>query len=238
MKKIWLSAWIVLYTCGLYAQSIHPERNGVKSTDKNYYAFTQATLHTNSSKVVKNATLLIHKGKVIASGKNVSLPINTVVYDLKGKHIYPSFIDLFSTYGVKQSKKKKEKHSKRPQFTSLKKGPYHWNQAVTPEVETFNMLTHDEKMGSKLRKMGFGTVLSHHHDGIISGSGVLLCLGKKDNTSTDVADIGENILDPKASLHLSFDKGSSTQNYPSSDGKHRVDTPNLLRRFLVQEKQA
>jgi len=33
-------------------------------------------------------------------GKNVQIPLQTVVTDLSGKTIYPSFIDLFSDFGV------------------------------------------------------------------------------------------------------------------------------------------
>ena len=58
--------------------------------------------------------------------------------------------------------------------------------------------------------MGFGVVLSHDRDGIISGSSALVSLSEKN------VQAGQSILDPKAALHLSFDKGSSKQSYPSS----------------------
>ena len=56
--------------------------------------------------------------------------------------------------------------------------------------------------------MGFGAVLTHRADGISRGTGALVLLADGREHET--------VLNPRASHHLSFRKGTSSQNYPSS----------------------
>jgi hypothetical protein len=58
-----------------------------------------------------------------------------------------------------------------------------------------------------MRGAGFGAVLTHKMDGIVRGSGALVTLGSQPNQS---------LLNPLASAHYSFNKGTSTSGYPSS----------------------
>lgn len=124
MKHILMSLWVSIAVFGitLKAQEIYPERNGVKNVHSNYHAFTHATIHPSSSKIIEDATLLIHKGKVVAVGKNLKTPKNCVVHNYKGKHIYPSFIDLFSNYGIPPKKKPQKTNQKNIKSSRLKKG--------------------------------------------------------------------------------------------------------------------
>ena len=82
------------------SQEYFPKNDGVKENNAQYTAFTNATLFVSPTNKINNATLLIKQGKVIASGKNVTIPSNTVVVDLEGKFIYPSFIDLYTNFVV------------------------------------------------------------------------------------------------------------------------------------------
>ena len=43
---------------------------------------------------------------MIQVGAEVKLPQNTVIIDLKGKSIYPSFIDIYSDFGIAKTKRK------------------------------------------------------------------------------------------------------------------------------------
>lgn len=94
---------LTILWCGvsLFAQDYFPENDGVKSKNNNYTAFTNAKIFITATQVVEKGTLLIQNGKVVQVGKTVSIPKNTVLVDLKGKSIYPSFIDIFSDFGVK-----------------------------------------------------------------------------------------------------------------------------------------
>ncbi|WP_375577622.1 hypothetical protein ABWH96_11220 [Marivirga tractuosa] len=74
--------------------------NGVKDERPGLHAFINTTLHIDYQTTIENAVLVIQKGEVIASGKDVKIPNGAIVHDLKGKHIYPSFIELSSNIGM------------------------------------------------------------------------------------------------------------------------------------------
>ncbi|WP_460984210.1 amidohydrolase family protein [Spirosoma fluminis] len=194
-------------TCGAMAQTTFP-RNGVYDDRPGLYAFTNATIVVDPQTTLQNATLLIRNGRVEAVGTTVNLPAGVVVADLKGKRIYPAFIDIDSDYGMPEVKAERRAFTAPPQYESNKKGAYYWNQAIQPETDASVLFKADTKKADELRKLGFGAVLAHPHDGIVRGTGALVTL----------ADDRENtlVLKPNATAHYSFSKGSSGQTYPNS----------------------
>lgn len=183
--------------------------NGTHNKNNNFVVFKNATIYTDYQTRIDNATLLIQDGIIISVDENekIAIPPNAVTYDLKGKYIYPSFIDIYSSYGMPEKPKKKEP-SKGPQFSSNKQGAFNWNQAIKPEIDAVELYNTDEKQAAVLRSIGFGTVLTHQNDGIMRGTSALVTLNNEVENKTVVADNVAN--------HLSFDKGSSTQDYPGS----------------------
>jgi imidazolonepropionase-like amidohydrolase len=183
--------------------------NGTKNKIQNYYAFKNATIFVDYQTKIENGVLIIKEGKVVEVGtaKSVKIPANAVVYDVKGKFIYPSLIDIYSDYGMpKVEKEGRERFTQ--QFETNKKGAYNWNQAVHPEVESGQLFAVDDKKAEELRKLGFGTVLTHQQDGIVRGTSALVTL------ANDQAN--QVMINDKVASHLSFNKGSSTQDYPGS----------------------
>jgi imidazolonepropionase-like amidohydrolase len=190
------------------AQETFP-RNGAYDERSGRYAFTNANIVTDSKTTLEGATLLIENGLIRELGKSVKIPAGTVVVDLKGKYIYPSLIDLDSDYGMPEVKRERPAVGRlTPQLESNKKGAFGWNQAIQPENDASAMFAPEASKAAELRKIGFGTVLSHGHDGIVRGNGALLTL-------TDES-ASKAILNGKASAHYSFSKGTSSQTYPSS----------------------
>lgn len=181
-----------------------PATNGVHSKNKTVTAFHNAVIHQDGDRIVNNGSLFIQDGKIIYVGGKKKSPNNSIEIDLKGRHIYPSFIELNSSFGITLSQKKNDPH---PQYSSSKVGPYYWNEAIKPEVSVLELFKFDEKKASSLRKMGFGTLLTQSGDGIVRGSGSLILLSDNDKNQ---------ILSDEASLHYSFKKGNSQQEYPSS----------------------
>lgn len=207
MKKIVLFIFIVCSSILAFTQETFIV-NGVHNTNHNYYAFTNATIYVDYATKMEGATLLIKDGKIVSVGatKKQKLPADVVVYDLKGKYIYPSFIDLYSNYGMPAAKNKKK--SKVPQLKSNKKGAFNWNEAIHPEVEAGSLFVVDNKKAEELRKLGFGVVLTHQTDGIMRGTSALVSLANEKANQVMIADEVAN--------HLSFSKGTSTQDYPGS----------------------
>ena len=196
--------------CGtsLLAQDYFPENEGVKSKNTNYHAFTNATIHVSPSEVLKNATLLIRDGKVVQVGTSVSLPKNTVVDDLKGLTIYPSFIDPVSGFGVEKPKRAAG-GGRSAQYGASREG-FYWNDHIMPENDAVEKFKYDTKKANDLRKAGFGVVNAHINDGIARGTGVLVALN-------DGGSEGERILEDESGQYFSFSKSvASRQSYPTS----------------------
>lgn len=206
MKNLFLFFFIVLSCQNFFAQETF-DVNGTHHKNHNYYAFTNATIYIDYQTKIENATLLIKDGKIEAVGTKVNIPANAVVYNLNKKLIYPSLIDVYSDYGMPEVKKDKTPHFG-PQFDSKNKGAFNWNQAITPEIEAGKLFIVDDKKAEELRKLGFGIVLTHQHDGIMRGTSALVTLAN---------DKANNVmLNDNVASHLSFNKGTSTQDYPGS----------------------
>lgn len=91
-----------------------------------------------------------------------------MVIDLKGKYIYPAFIDLYSDYGITKPATLTSSSSY-PQTENARKGAYSWNQSITPEFNSYTHFIIDTAQANVLRKNGFAAVLAHNTDGIIRG---------------------------------------------------------------------
>ncbi|MCC9166244.1 amidohydrolase family protein [Pontibacter harenae] len=209
MKKILIIAACLAWGASgrVMAQETFP-RNGVYDERSGLVALTNATIHSDYKTVIPNATLLIRGGKVEAVGTNVQVPAGAVVVDAKGKHIYPGLVDMFTSYGLPEAKSERRGWGSPPQMESEKKGAYNWNQAIRPETNAGEMFKVNSKQAEELRKLGFGTVLAVNRDGIARGTSALVTLAEKRENEVLVMD--------KAAAALSFDKGTSTQDYPSS----------------------
>lgn len=205
IKLLLLSFFFITY---LSAQETYPI-NGTSDNRIEVYAFTNATIIQNAQSTLQNASLVIKQGKIV--GINIPIPKEAVVIDCKGKFIYPSFIDLFSGYGIDITKKEGPSMffgARQQQFISNKEGAYGWNQAIKPEVNTYQNFQINEAKAKELRAIGFGTVVTHTQDGITRGTGALVTLGnQRENLE---------LLKEKAAAFYSFNKGSSTQDYPGS----------------------
>ncbi|MEO8413657.1 MAG: amidohydrolase family protein [Ginsengibacter sp.] len=199
----------LLFITQTRAQATFPV-NGISNPIEGSFAFTRATIVLDASDTLTNATLVIRNKKIVAVGNNISLPKDAVVIDCKGKYIYPSFIDLFSDYGINAPQKNAGRRSAFSgyQFTSNTAGAFGWNEAIKPEVNAADLFDANDKDAGPLRDAGFGTVLTHLQDGIARGTGALVTLANQPDNLV--------MLKEKAAAQYSFSKGSSTQNYPSS----------------------
>ena len=210
MKRLFLPLILLSFVVSIgHAQVTYPE-NGVANPQSTTYAFINATVVKDAGTIIQDAALIIKEGKIINVGK-VTIPKEAIIVDCKGKFIYPSFIDMYSTYGVPIPQRAASSGGGffgSQQFTSNTKGPYNWNQAIKSEVNAVDIFSTDDKAAQGLREIGFGTVLTHQKDGIARGTGVVTTLADKKENLT--------ILKDKAASFYSFSKGTSSQSYPSS----------------------
>jgi imidazolonepropionase-like amidohydrolase len=202
---------LLLFSTAIFAQPTFPE-NGVADPRHGHYAFTNATIVKDASTTLTNATLVVKDGKITAIGSGLKAPAGAVEIDCKGKYIYPSFIDIYSDYGTPQRPAGTGgggfNFNQAPQLETAVKGPFGWNQALKSDVDVYKVFSVNDATAKPLREAGFGSVLTHVKDGVARGTGAVVTLANEKENLV--------ILKEKASAHYSFNKGTSTQSYPSS----------------------
>src|ERR1700759_5719248 len=92
-----LAAFFLFSTA--HAQTTFPV-NGVADPREYCYAFTHATLVKDGQTTVADATLIIRDGLIVSAGAGLTPPKDAIVIDCSGKYIYPSFVDIYSDYGM------------------------------------------------------------------------------------------------------------------------------------------
>lgn len=204
-KIIALSYFLVI---GAYHSSAQETfvPNGPQDDRHSIHVFTNATLHIEPGKEIKNASLHIKDGIILAAGTDLSIPAGAVLHDLRGMHIYPSFIDLFSDYGMPEISKKEDR--KGVQYENKNLGAHGWNEALKTDFDAYRELKGETKKMDQYRKLGFGAVNVLRRDGIARGTSALVMMSNLKENKT--------ILKKKSFSCFSFDKGSSLQEYPSS----------------------
>lgn len=211
MRRLKLLFSGLLFASLLQAQETF-QVNGVGDKRDGCYAFTNATIVKDAQTTLTNATLVIRDGKIVAVGNGVNIPKDAVVVDCKDKYIYPSFIDIYSDYGMPQAQRQQGgggfNFNQPAQLTNSQKGAYGWNQALKSDVQAYKIFSADEARAKPLRDMGFGTVLTHQKDGILRGTGSVVTLANEADNFL--------VVKEKAASLLSFNKGTSTQSYPGS----------------------
>tara|TARA_R110001632_G_scaffold1883_4_gene8498 strand:- start:46475 stop:49405 length:2931 start_codon:yes stop_codon:yes gene_type:complete len=205
----------------LQAQDYFPTNTGVKTTKNTTVAFTNAKIYVTPTNIIKKGTLLVKDGKIVSVGKSVSIPKGAKTVDLEGKTIYPSFIDLYSDFGVKKPKRA-SRNNRRPQYDAGRTGHY-WNDHIRPETDASLSFAFDNKKAKDLVNAGFGVVNTHMQDGIVRGNGLLVALN---SSSSD----GYRIIDKRSAQYLSFSKSVlSRQVYPDS----KMGSMALLRQMYM-----
>ena len=207
MRRITL-LFLLFCTFQAEAQDYFPKNDGLKEENHNFTAFTNATLFISPSQQVNNGTLLIQNGKVVAAGKSVTIPKNSVIMDLEGKYIYPSFIDPYTNFGIEKPKRKPAQ-GRPAQYEATREG-FYWNDHIRPDQNGIDSFKYNKKSAAEFREAGFGVVNTHQMDGISRGTGVLIAL------NDDVGD-QNRVLEDRSGQFFSFSKSvASRQSYPSS----------------------
>ncbi|MDA7717045.1 amidohydrolase family protein, partial [bacterium] len=141
---------------------------------------------------------------------SVTIPANSIIIDLKGKHIYASFIDPYTNFGIEKPKSKGgSPFGGNPQYEASRAG-YYWNDHIRPETNALTHFKYDAKKATEYIQQGFGVLHTHMPDGIVRGTGLLVALN---NEGTE----GERLLSDRSAQFLSFSKSNkSKQLYPTS----------------------
>lgn len=196
--------WLLFTT--VQAQEYFPKNDGVKSGYNAYTLYQNGTIHNPNEQAFKG-DILVYKGKIVKVAKSITVEENFNRINLEGKHLYPSFIDLTSDFGIK--KPTKENAKKGNGYDATRTG-YYWNDHIRPETNASHFFEYEKDEAKELLQIGFGVVNTHYPDGIMRGTSSLVSLVKNQGAI-------QSIIKKKASAVLSFDKSVlSNQMYPTS----------------------
>ena len=206
MKKLFL---ILFFTIQLssFSQEYFPTNIDIKSELKTYILIENATIMVSPGEIIKNGSMLVKDGKIVEIGSDFSVPNNTVKYDMSGLYVYPSFVDVSSSFGTKNPSN--TSRSRSTEYKASRQG-YYWNDHILSDYNTIDDFNYDEKKSKELREFGFGVVNIHRKDGVHRGTGALVALDDKSNNSL-------RILNPTSTESFSFSRSLQfNQAYPSS----------------------
>ncbi|MGZ4159069.1 MAG: amidohydrolase family protein, partial [Bacteroidia bacterium] len=104
MKKIALLIVVFAVSTISFAQETFPV-NGTSNKNHTIYAFVNAKIIVNPDETIENGTMIVQDGLISMIGTKIHVPQGAVIYDLKGKSIYPSLIDAYTSYGMPEAKR-------------------------------------------------------------------------------------------------------------------------------------
>jgi imidazolonepropionase-like amidohydrolase len=207
MKKIILLLFLSVFMSKMNAQEYFPNNESVQNKNNNFTAFTNAKIFVTPTQIIEKGTLLIQNGKVVSVGINIAIPKNAITINVEGKSIYPSFIDIYTGFGV-DSPKPSESSERNPLYDTKRQG-YYWNENIKPEINAYEKFNYDQTKAEDFLKAGFGVVGTHFQDGIARGTGTLIALNNTDKSI--------RLLSNKISNHFAFKRSATTnQSYPTS----------------------
>ncbi len=202
----WMIATLImghsLVAMKLWGQLTFPV-NGIREPKVQKIYLTGANIYTESG-WINNATMVIQNGRIKEIAANIDLPLNAYKINYRGKYIYPAFVEIYCNFGMPEKKASKEKNN----TVSSKQGAYLWNEALRPETKAYHLFSYNTEAAVKWREAGFVTVNTHLEDGISRGTSCVVLLSDENEHET--------LIRQEAFHMMSFSKGHSSQEYPSS----------------------
>jgi len=221
MKKS-LLLFMLFWPLILCGQQDNAPVTGVSDKRPDTYGFRNATLVVDYQTVIDGADMLVEEGRLVRIGKGVVFPEGTIVYDLTGKTVYPSFIDIYAgNYGIKTESQAQgggmmSQYAAMPQYArqaALSQRPVprvadYWNDGINASCSVSTEFIPDSGTSGEFRQAGFGAVVTFKTDGLARGTSALVTTGEGKANSL--------ILKNDASANFSFSRGRSSDFYPSS----------------------
>src|SRR5674536_123141 len=101
MRKVFFFL-LLLISLQISAQQDDAPVVGVSDKRVEVYGFKNARVVVDYQTTLENTYILISKGRIEALGSNLAFPKGTIIIDLTGKTVYPSFVDDYAgNFGIK-----------------------------------------------------------------------------------------------------------------------------------------
>lgn len=192
-----LSAFSTLIApASLYAQTINTSPTaGILDHPNERFLLHNAKIICEPGNIIEQGSILIENGRIVRIGTQLPSDPGARAIDLKGKFIYPGFVDA----GIE---------AELPEWKN-DQGTGHWNPEITPErsvATSSNTLANT----SKLRQAGITAALFAPKEGILKGTSAIAL--------TENAPLASTLLKADAALHvrLTTSRRGGREAYPSS----------------------
>jgi len=179
-------------------------------------AITGVIIVSPDGSKVENATILFDRGRIVASGQNITVPSYAETIDAKGMFAYPGFIDASTYVGLVDEKTDKRSEAERERLEDKKldpkEGPFAMTRdanrvGIMPNWHAFDRYTPTPDKLANHRAAGFTTALVAPRNRIISGTSSVFLLSD--------APIRRAALRKNVAMHASFQRGDEGL-YPKS----------------------
>jgi imidazolonepropionase-like amidohydrolase len=193
---------------------------GVSDKRVDVYGLRNARVIIDYQTTLENADILISAGRIQAVGQNLAFPKGTIIFDLTGKTVYPSFIDAYApNYGIKTQSGKQDANpfaafmNPGRRGSSSTPGPEprvadYWNDGIHASYDVLTEFMPDSKSADEYRQAGFGAVLTFKATGIARGTSAVVSTGEGKTNNL--------IIKSKASANYSLIRSRSADLYPAS----------------------
>jgi imidazolonepropionase-like amidohydrolase len=210
-----LMAFLSLNT---YAQQDIAPVTGVSDKRIEIYGLKNARVVVDYQTTIDNTDILVSDGRIEKIGQGLLFPKGAVIYDLKGKTVYPSFIDAYAgNYGIKvqtgtaggnplsalmniqqQGRQTGATAEPEPRIAD------YWNDGINASYNVSDEFIPDSKTAGEFRLAG--SVVTFKADGIARGTSALVTTGEGKANNL--------IIKNRTSANYSFSRGRSADIYP------------------------
>ncbi|MFO7622122.1 MAG: amidohydrolase family protein [Bacteroidales bacterium] len=221
MQKTFFLLLLLLFSVPLAAQLDNAPVVGVSDKRTEVYGFKNARVVVDYQTTIENADILISEGRIAAVGQNLTFPKGTIIIDLTGKTVYPSFIDAYAgNFGIKTQTAAPDASSFAAQqnipqaarallsSTPDPRPADYWNDGINASFDISSEFIPDTRAAGEYRQIGFGAVVTFKSDGIARGTSALVSTGEGKANNV--------ILKNKTSANFAMARGRSADMYPSA----------------------
>jgi imidazolonepropionase-like amidohydrolase len=211
--------------CNLLGADLLPP--GFRPLPLGVHALVGAKVVTKPGESIENGTIIIRDGLIKAVGKDVTVPADARVWEMKGLVIYAGFIDSYlpltaTNPPLSTSDSEPVSHDSLTagggvrfygapgqQLDRGKPGPGYEVSKITPEYRAVHDYSPSEKTLSPLRELGFTAGVIAPGKGIVRGTSALVQLSEENPNDL--------VLRPDAFQHIGFETHESDERaYPGS----------------------
>jgi imidazolonepropionase-like amidohydrolase len=204
----------------LYAQQDNAPVVGVSDKRIEIYGLKNARVVVDYQSTIENTDILVSDGRIEKIGLGLVFPKGAIIYDLKGKTVYPSFIDIYAgNYGIKTQTGAPDSNPFSALMNIQQPGRQmgsvataepriadYWNDGINASYNVSEEFIPDSKTAGEFRQAGFGSVVTFKADGLARGTSALVTTGEGKANNL--------IIKNKASANYSFSRGRSADIYP------------------------